>query len=311
MCEKSASNLRWLRANVPRVGRVYVRGVGAVQGWGLAEEEARTAHSSPTKGALLPGCTAKHTGPFRTSASGASGSLPPEPPPASATHICLQAAPRSMEAWIQQVHAPTKLCNTGMNSHEKTLQVLCAAVVFLWSSLVISHKLTFVPAWGGVTRVETCRRSWMKTVVLMNEGGREGWRSTLTYIIHPSPTQPVAHHALPWDGSRCSSGLTSTIRADLCATCYFTAHTKKLSSLSRLPLSGKNVLLDEGTALCLTNVCVYVYAREWLAVPGQADSAPQQPWLSVFSLCQPTHYCCSHCCQCRLSWVTEIPTTTT
>lgn len=52
MCEKSASNLRWLRANVPGVGRVCVCGVW---GWGCggggpAEEEARTAHSSPTKG---------------------------------------------------------------------------------------------------------------------------------------------------------------------------------------------------------------------------------------------------------------------
>ncbi len=52
------------------------------------------------------------------------------------------------------------------------------------------------------------------------------------------------------------------------------------------------------TCVC---VCVSVCAREWLAMPGQADSAPQQPWLSVFSLCQPTDYCCSHCCQCGLS----------
>lgn len=35
-------------------------GGGGVEGWGgVAEEEARTAHSSPTKGAPLPGCTAK------------------------------------------------------------------------------------------------------------------------------------------------------------------------------------------------------------------------------------------------------------
>lgn len=59
MCEKSASNLRWLRANVPGVGRMR-EGAG-----GPAEEEARTAHSSPTKGLRCLAALQNQLGPLR------------------------------------------------------------------------------------------------------------------------------------------------------------------------------------------------------------------------------------------------------
>lgn len=75
------------------------------------------------KGALLPGCTAKQTGPFRTSGSGATGL----PPPATTTNISHSVTSLSrlvdMEAWFQQVQiylaVQIKLCNTDMNLHEK------------------------------------------------------------------------------------------------------------------------------------------------------------------------------------------------
>lgn len=52
-CEKSASNLWWLRASVAR-GRPC---------GGRAEEEARTAHSSPTKGLHCLAAPQKLSGP--------------------------------------------------------------------------------------------------------------------------------------------------------------------------------------------------------------------------------------------------------
>lgn len=124
-------------------------------------------------------------------------------------------------------------------------------------------------------------------------------RNTMTPSVRSARTSPVAAVALIDIGP-----LMSHLTCKMCAWCrtllfFFFAHAckknkKQIKNASRSTLSTKNVL-DEGTALRLANVC----AREWLAMPGQADSAPQQPWLSVFSLCQPTDYCCSRCCQCR------------
>lgn len=89
-CEKSASNLRWLRANVPRV---------CLWGGKQDEDEARTAHSSPTKGlCCLAALKNRPRTPYEACGSAATGLPPPrQSKPISAT------VSHSLSAGVQQV----------------------------------------------------------------------------------------------------------------------------------------------------------------------------------------------------------------
>lgn len=106
-------------------------------------------------------------------------------------------------------------------------------------------------------------------------------------------------------GASLNSPVRSSLRASTyhCAS-FFVCHTRTPPTLHPIHPAACHCLermcrwMKEPPSVlqtCARGVYVYVIGHAW------ADSAPQQPWLSVFSLCQPTDYCCSHRRQCRMS----------
>lgn len=163
MCEKSASNLWWLCANMPGVSCV-----GA--GWGPAEEEACTAHSSPTKGLL---CLAI----LQT--------LYPVVPLTCCN--CSDVAPSDPLTYYQCelliVEILQRMCADKRNTSCSKRQMIKANKIASTVFGLKMFKTIFVPATGVfVSMLNHVTHFWMKATLLMGAEGVElPWTySTLT-----------------------------------------------------------------------------------------------------------------------------------
>lgn len=135
----------------------------------------------------------------------------------------------------------------------------------------------------------------------INQRGWEEWSNTLTYIS-PKLSISCGNHAVYWHGSAdvmlmhlwknqvcVPPCLTTHILFYFLHTCM---HTRFPQPPCRLPLSRKNVLLDEGTALRLTNVCVCVHVSDWPCLGRPTQHHNSHDW--VFSHCASQQTTAAH-----------------
>lgn len=151
-------------------------------------------------------------------------------------------------------------------------------------------------------------------------GGRSG--GTRWHTFHPNLTQHVVIRLLvdadrdtvDTDWCQARASLDSPMKSRLASWhtllffffAHMHAHTLKKPlpcTPSCLPLSRKNVLLDEGTALRLTNVCVCVHVSDWPCLGRPTQHHNSHDW--VFSHCASQQTTAAHTAA-SADWVTVI-----